>query len=89
MAIVRGSVDLACSDWLTVAGDAICTNTSLLNINHFVLWPATATCMCLIGEKVHVAANLQNHRLPPISGVYYLESLHTNGVSRRKSKRVL
>ena len=26
VAVVRGSVDLACSDWLTVAGDAICND---------------------------------------------------------------
>ena len=26
VAVVRGSVDLACSDWLAAAGDAICSN---------------------------------------------------------------
>lgn len=41
VAIVRGSVDLACFDWLTVAGDAICNNYVTANYK-----TQYSTCNC-------------------------------------------
>ena len=55
VAVVRGSVDLACSDWLAAAGDAICSNyvsakfktdaTHVLVLNLYIMH-----CTCTMSE---------------------------------------
>ena len=51
VAVVRGSVDLACSDWLAAAGDAICSNyvsakfkTDVTRVLVLVLCTCTKSC---------------------------------------------
>ena len=46
VAIVRGSVDLACFDWLTVAGDAICNNYVTAKYKICKLTVRTSTVQC-------------------------------------------
>lgn len=55
VAVVRGSVDLACSDWLEAAGDAICSSyvsakfkTDVTHVLVLVLLYMICTCTLLV-----------------------------------------